>query len=121
MIAPELQNPTPLAKQIWQDIWTVSGETPENCLYTFVEIFIFKYLSDLEVLKGTHNFYSLISMHDDNTDNEVQEYYANTVRPKIKQLFPKNTKDICLSNFCRNKKSFLDKVMILYYLVDFES
>ena len=93
LIAPELQNPTPLAKQIWQDIWTVSGATPENCLYTFVEIFIFKYLSDLEVLKGMHNFYSLISMYDDNTDNEVLEYYANTVRPKIKQLFPKNTKD----------------------------
>ena len=43
----ELVNPTDLAKQIWQDIWSVSGATPENCLYTFVELFIFKYLSDL--------------------------------------------------------------------------
>lgn len=48
----EKRDPTPLAKQIWQDIWTVSGATPENCLYTFVEIFIFKYLSDLNVLRG---------------------------------------------------------------------
>ncbi len=46
----KLVNPTDLAKQIWQDIWSVSGATPENCLYTFVELFIFKYLSDLGIL-----------------------------------------------------------------------
>ena len=36
----QLINPTDLAKSIWQDIWSVSGATPENCLYTFVELFI---------------------------------------------------------------------------------
>ena len=90
---PSLKNPTPLAKQIWQDIWTVSGATPENCLYTFVEIFIFKYLSDLEVLKGNSNFYNLLNMYKNNTDNDVLEYYAKIVRPRIKELFPKNLKD----------------------------
>lgn len=55
----ELINPTNLAKQIWQDIWMVSGATPENCLYTFIELFIFKYLSDLQVLTGTYSFYNL--------------------------------------------------------------
>lgn len=90
---PSLKNPTPLAKQIWQDVWTVSGATPENCLYTFVEIFIFKYLSDLGVLKGNSNFYSLINMYKDNTDNDVLEHYAKIIRPRIKELFPKNLKD----------------------------
>ena len=90
---PSLKNPTPLAKQIWQDIWTVSGATPENCLYTFVEIFIFKYLSDLEILKGNCNFYSLLNMYKNNTDNDVLEYYAKIVRPRIKELFPINLKD----------------------------
>ena len=42
-------DPLPLAEKVWQDLWAVSGATPENCLYTFVEIFIFKYLSDLGV------------------------------------------------------------------------
>ena len=86
-------NPTNLAKSIWQDIWSVSGATPENCLYTFVEIFIFKYLSDLNVLRGVHNFYTLMNMYDENTENEVLEFYANNVRPKIKNLFPENTLD----------------------------
>lgn len=37
-------DPLPLAEKVWQDLWAVSGATPENCLYTFVEIFIFKFL-----------------------------------------------------------------------------
>ena len=44
---PSAVDPLPLAQKVWQDLWAVSGATPENCLYTFVEIFIFKYLSDL--------------------------------------------------------------------------
>lgn len=88
-----LVNPTDLAKQIWQDIWSVSGATPENCLYTFVELFIFKYLSDLGVLKGLHNFDNLLKMYETNTEDEVLQYYADTIRKKIKELFPKNDID----------------------------
>jgi type I restriction enzyme M protein len=89
----QLVNPTDLARQIWQDIWSVSGATPENCLYTFVELFIFKYLSDLGVLRGTHSFYKLIDMYGQNTEDEVLEHYADTVRKKVKQLFPDNPTD----------------------------
>lgn len=89
----ELVNPTDLAKQIWQDIWSVSGATPENCLYTFVELFIFKYLSDLGVLQGIFNFNTLYSSYDGNTEDEVLETYATTIRPKIKTLFPENSID----------------------------
>jgi len=52
----ELVDPTSLAKQVWQDVWSVSGATPENCLYTFVELFIFKYLSDLGILEQGFDF-----------------------------------------------------------------
>ena len=90
---PEFKDPLPLAEKVWQDLWSVSGATPENCLYTFVEIFIFKYLSDLNVLQGIYNFNNLIEQYEHNSDNEVLEYYADTVRKKIKTLFPKNEKD----------------------------
>ncbi len=89
----ELINPTELARQVWQDIWMVSGATPENCLYTFVELFIFKYLSDLGVLKGDYCFDDLVKKYDENTDEEVLEKYANFVRPKIKDLFKENPVD----------------------------
>jgi len=89
----ELVNPTDLAKQIWQDIWSVSGATPENCLYTFVELFIFKYLSDLGVLQGMFNFNNLYDSFKSNTEDEVLETYASVIRPKIKTLFPENPLD----------------------------
>lgn len=89
----KLVNPTNLAKQIWQDIWSVSGATPENCLYTFVELFIFKYLSDLGVLRGAFSFETLLKNYETNTPEEVLENYASVVRPKIKILFPEHSKD----------------------------
>jgi hypothetical protein len=92
----QLVNPTDLAKQIWQDIWPVSGATPENCLYTFVELFIFKYISDLGVLGEGVNFNHLLerySYQTDNPDERALEYYAHTIRPEIKNLFPENQVD----------------------------
>ncbi|MCK4935269.1 MAG: N-6 DNA methylase [Elusimicrobiales bacterium] len=86
-------NPTNLAKSIWQDIWSVSGATPENCLYTFVELFIFKYLSDLGVLQEPENFDSLMDLYNKRDESYVLEYYANNIRPKIKDLFPENLTD----------------------------
>jgi type I restriction enzyme M protein len=89
----QLVNPTDLAKQIWQDIWSVSGATPENCLYTFVELFIFKYLSDLGILQGVFSFNTLCDGFESNTQDEILETYASVIRPKIKTLFPENPID----------------------------
>lgn len=88
-----LVNPTDLAKSIWQDVWSVSGATPENCLYTFVELFIFKYLSDLGVLQGIYNFHTLTDSFQSNTEDEILDTYASVIRPKIKTLFPENLID----------------------------
>jgi len=97
----KLVNPTDLAKQIWQDIWSVSGATPENCLYTFVELFIFKYLSDLGILGQGINFDHLQERYEykiDNADEEALEYYANTIRPQIKKLFPEGKDNTTIIN-----------------------
>jgi len=93
LVPKKIQNPSPLSKQIWQDIWSVSGATPENCLYTFVEIFIFKYLSDLNILRGIYSFDNLLIQYENNTHEEVLEYYADTIRKEIKKQFPYNKKD----------------------------
>lgn len=90
---PKIVDPLPLAKKVWQDLWSVSGATPENCLYTFVEIFIFKYLSDLGVLSGIYSFANLLDAYRKNSEGEVLDLYAKNIRPKIKSLFPKCEKD----------------------------
>jgi hypothetical protein len=84
ILPKKLINPTDLAKQIWQDVWSVSGATPENCLYT----------SDLKILQGTYNFYTLLRMYEEgNETNTVLQHYANIIRPQIKELFPENALD----------------------------
>ncbi len=86
-------DPLPLAEKVWQDLWAVSGATPENCLYTFVEIFIFKYLSDLGILRGSFSFYSLLSKFSTDKEEDVLDIYAHTIRPHIKEKFPWNPVD----------------------------
>lgn len=93
ILPKQLVNPTDLAKSIWQDIWSVSGATPENCLYTFVELFIFKYLSDLNILRNRHSFDSLMEMQKEYSYDEILQYYADNIRKKIKELFPYNPLD----------------------------
>lgn len=93
ILLPKIVDPLPLATKVWQDLWSVSGATPENCLYTFVEIFIFKYLSDLGVLSGIYSFDNLLDAYSKNSESDVLDSYAKTIRPKIKTLFPKGELD----------------------------
>ena len=93
VVTSAVVDPLPLAQKVWQDLWAVSGATPENCLYTFVEIFIFKYLSDLKILTGFLSFDHLLEQYSTNKETDVLEYYASSIRVKIKEYFPVNPKD----------------------------
>ena len=71
-----------------------AGATPENCLYSFVELFIFKYLSDLGILKNHLSYNALMKMFESENEQTVLEYYANVIRKKIKSdLFPITSED----------------------------
>ena len=93
ILAPQLKDPTQLAESVWQDIWIVSGDDAENCLYTFVELFIFKYLSDLNVLSGFYSFNELLKKYDTNTSEEVLQFYADVIRWEIKNKFRESIDD----------------------------
>ncbi|HEC88579.1 MAG TPA: N-6 DNA methylase [Thermoplasmata archaeon] len=87
-------NPSNLAKQVWQAIWLASGENPDKCLATFVEIFLFKFLSDLGVL--TKNKSGVPISFDDILKSGKKyclKYYFDNVRSYIKEIFPSNKKD----------------------------
>ncbi len=81
-------DPTPLANKVWQKIWVTTGKEPEKCLYNVVEVFVFKFLSDIGVLTGPHSFSHTIRQVVYGND-QVLTHYANIVRPKIRELFPK--------------------------------
>ncbi|GAA5437072.1 N-6 DNA methylase [Deinococcus aquaticus] len=90
----EYRDPSALASKVWQKIWLASGENPDACLATFVEIFVFKYLSDLGVL--TKNSSAVPVSFDDVMkidENEILKYYTLNIRDAIKKLFPFSKKD----------------------------
>lgn len=86
-------DPLPLAKSVWQDIYINTGKDPTKCLYNVVELFIFKFLSDLNVLKNEHSFQYLIDLTNRSQDKDILKYYARNSRLKISELFPKSEKD----------------------------
>lgn len=82
-------DPLGLAKSVWQDIYINTGKEPEKCLYNVVELFIFKFLSDLNILKTPNDFNTIYDMYSSGVDNkEVLRYYAVNSRKKIRALFP---------------------------------
>ena len=85
----ESVDPLGLAKKVWQDIYINTGKDPTKCLYNVVELFIFKFLSDLNVLTKNKSFKYLNQMYGEGyTNKEVLEHYATTCRKEIRDLFP---------------------------------
>ena len=84
----EKTDPSSLARSVWQSIYISTKDSPTACLYNVVEIFIFKFLSDLGVLERDFNFNHLMKMYSEGYPNkEVLEHYATKSRKKIRQLF----------------------------------
>jgi type I restriction enzyme M protein len=81
-------DPTPLAQRLWQSIWVATGKSPVECLYNVVELFIFKFLSDLNVLPEDQSFENI--RNKSLTDSrEALRFYAANTRKTIYELFPK--------------------------------
>ncbi len=91
------KDPSSLAERVWQLIWHATKAEPKECLLTFVEIFVLKFLSDNlppSVLPVDLSFYRLVgdpAQFKQSTGVTEVEYYVNQIRPKIKTIFPDNT------------------------------
>ncbi|MCF3123158.1 N-6 DNA methylase [Streptomyces arenae] len=87
------RDPRPLSEKVWQIIWQTTKAEPKDCLLTFVEFFMLKFLSDnlpLSVLPADYRFDVLLSDPDEFARNKgctQIEYYVNSIRPRIKQVF----------------------------------
>lgn len=90
-------NPQELANNVWQKIWISTGKEPEKCLYNVVEIFIFKFLSDLGILVNDMSFDSLFIQAEQNKSYALNKY-ASLIRPEIRKMFPKGTDGTTIIN-----------------------
>ncbi|HTA12403.1 MAG TPA: N-6 DNA methylase [Solirubrobacteraceae bacterium] len=91
------KDPKPLAENVWQTIWHATKAEPKECLLTFVEIFVLKFLSDnlpKATLPDAYRFYALTedpAAFHSRLGKTAIEYYVEDIRPQIKKLFPDNT------------------------------
>ncbi len=85
----QMISPSSLAKKVWQSVYMSTGDDPKKCLMTFTELFIFKFLSDK----------NLLCKDDAGNDIDFEtvfakgnqfclKYYLKNVRPYIKKMFP---------------------------------
>jgi len=87
-------DPSKLADSVWQTIWLATQEEPKLCLATFVELFLFKFLSDLRVLPETMRMQELnieLLPFQNRYGMTQIEYYCQRIRPEMKHLFPENS------------------------------
>src|ERR1700722_19211755 len=90
---PKLIDPMPLATRLWQTIWVATGKSPVKCLYNVVELFIFKFLSDLNMLTHPYNFDFVLNLANETNGETALNYYAKNVRPVIKDDLFKPSKE----------------------------
>lgn len=81
-------DPTDLAMKIGGILKNINFTTPKDSLYTFVELFLFKYLSDIGILTGRDSFDTIYTMYEAASIEEVLYSYLTDPREKIKMLFP---------------------------------
>lgn len=88
LIPKEYIDPTPLAKKIARILQNMSLSSAKNSLYTFVEMFTFKFLSDIGVLKGIYHFDSVYDIYTSQSGKDAFKQYLTTVRQQLLLLFP---------------------------------
>jgi len=93
----EMRDPAELSERVWQHIWHATKDEPKNCLLTFVELFVLKFLSDnlnAKYFPESYRFYELITdpkaFNDKHGKSQI-EYYIEVIRPQIKKIFQDNT------------------------------
>lgn len=94
LIKSNYVSPASLAKKVWQSVWLATGDDPKKCLMTFTELFIFKFLSDLNILRtnndGAEIDFNTVYLKGTQT---CLKYYLSNVRPYIKSIFPLSKTD----------------------------
>ncbi len=81
-------DPTYLAKQVARLLQNMSLSSAKNSLYTFVELFTFKFLSDIEVLTGIYSFEYIYKIYQEQSAKDAFMMYLTTIRDQLIKLFP---------------------------------
>lgn len=91
LLKKEFLDPTDLAQKINRILKNLTFASAKMSLYTFVELFLFKYLSDIGVLNGENSFEYIVSLYEMEgySTAYVLGKYLEVARETMVKLFPK--------------------------------
>lgn len=106
ILKKEYLDPTDLAVKINKILVNLTFASAKMSLYTFVELFLFKYLSDIGVLTGDKSFSFISKMYKDEykeidpevNDAKVLGNYIDGARKSMEALFPNGMDDTSIIN-----------------------
>ncbi|MER0122790.1 N-6 DNA methylase [Streptococcus sp. ZJ100] len=100
VLRKEYLDPTDLAQKINRILKNLTFASAKMSLYTFVELFLFKYLSDIGVLKGENSFSYIVSLYEDSAYSTatVLGKYLDGARETMVKLFPSGTDGTSIIN-----------------------
>lgn len=119
VLSPDARNPEALAKEVWQTVWRLQADRPEDCLATFVEIFIYKFLDDLQLMKtnATGANVSFEYLYNHVQKDQAFVYYNYHVRTHIKTLFPAGADGLSVINGTVLQESNRDHNIIFHEIL----
>lgn len=88
LIPKDYIDPTSLAKKTARILQNMALSSAKNSLYTFVEMFTFKFLSDIGVLNGIYRFDNVYDIYSSQSSKDAFKQYLTTVRQQLLLLFP---------------------------------
>jgi len=90
ILKKEYLDPTDLAQKINGILKNLTFASAKMSLYTFVEVFLFKYLSDIGILKGENSFTYIYGLYNEDgiDDATILGKYLDGSRETMKILFP---------------------------------
>lgn len=100
-LSPLIENdPTNLAVKIGNILKNINFTTPKDSLYTFVELFLFKYLSDIQILTSDNSFSEVYGLYANKSksEEEILYKYLHGAREQIDLLFPKAADNTTIIN-----------------------
>jgi len=90
LLKKDYLDPTDLAQKINGILKNLTFASAKMSLYTFVEVFLFKYLSDISILEDENSFDYIYNLYNkqNNSDAKVLGKYLEGPRETMKVLFP---------------------------------
>lgn len=100
ILKKEYLDPTDLAQKINGILKNLTFASAKMSLYTFVEVFLFKYLSDIGILIDENSFEYIYRLYSETgmTDAKVLGKYLDGPRETMKMLFPEGVDGTSIIN-----------------------